>query len=82
MMKLIVLLVVIGCVNSLSLSSMLKINKYRSSLSSLYVSTDDKNNASLFASPAAPTPASMATEGEEGIIFYIFFKKKCVIINY
>ena len=73
MIKFIILLVILGCVNSLSTSSILKINKYRSSLTSLHVSTDDKNNASLFASPTAPIPASMATEGEEGIKFNLYY---------
>ena len=64
-----VLVVVLGYVNGLSLSSSsssLKLNKYRQFSSFSLYSTNDKDNASLFASPTAPIPASMASDNEEG----------------
>ena len=66
MMKIILLIVLIGYANALSLSSSSSLSSsYRKSLTSLYRSTD-KDNASLFASPSSPIPASMSNESDEG----------------
>ena len=66
MMKIILLIVLIGYANALSLSSssLLSSSIYRKSLTSLY--STDKDNASLFASPSSPIPASMSNESDEG----------------